>query len=118
MQGGPGSTRRPLSLGDWPALWLRYLRAARRSPRKKKPGELIYGPDDASPPIAVAFAGFQHVSLIRIQLIYPLFVIQTAGLSAASSVNMLSLALIALGFAAVLQSLPRGPIGSGFLFPS
>jgi NCS2 family nucleobase:cation symporter-2 len=60
----------------------------------------------------------QHVGLIRIQLIYPLFIVQVAGLSTAAAANMLSLALIALGVAAVLQALPRGPVGSGFLFPS
>jgi xanthine permease XanP len=118
MKGGSGSARSPRSLADWSAVGLRYLRAARLSSRKKKPGELIYGLDDAPAPLAVAFAGFQHVSLVRIQLIYPLFVIQMAGLSTASSVNMLSLALIALGIAAILQSLPRGPVGSGFLLPS
>src|SRR5262245_27338308 len=114
----PGPTRRPRSLAEWSALWLRFLRSARFASRKKKPGELIYGLDDVPPMLVVGFAALQHVSLIRIQLIYPLFIIQAAGLSTAAAVNMLSLALIALGVAAFLQALPRGPVGSGFLFPS
>jgi xanthine permease XanP len=79
---------------------------------------LIHGVNDVPPPLLTGLVGFQHVGLVRIQLIYPALVIQTAGLPAAVSVNMLSLALIALGVAAILQSLPKGPVGSGFLCPS
>src|ERR1700731_4287490 len=85
---------------------------------KKKPGELIHGVDDVPPPIMIFFLGTQHVGLIRIQLIYPLLVVQLAGLSPESSVNMLSLAMLALGIAAIVQSLPAGPVGSRFLCPS
>ena len=98
--------------------WLRLMRSAPASRTKKKPAELVYGLDDIPPPLTIAFVGFQHVSLVRIQLIYPLFVIQLAALPTAASVNLLSLALFALGVAAILQSLPRGPVGSGFLCPS
>jgi xanthine permease XanP len=95
---------------------LRLLSAA--SPARKKPGELAYGVDDVPPPIMVFFLGTQHVGLIRIQLIYPLLVIQLAGLSPEASVNMLGLAMLALGIATILQSLPYGPVGSRFLCPS
>jgi xanthine permease XanP len=98
------------------AAWQQILRSAR--PARKKPGELIYGVDNVPPPLTILFMGMQHVGLIRIELIYPLLVIQLAGLSPESSANMLSLAMIALGLTAVLQSLPRGPVGSGFLCPS
>jgi xanthine permease XanP len=98
------------------AAWQQILRSAR--PARKKPGELIYGVDNVPPPLTILFMGMQHVGLIRIELIYPLLVIQLAGLSPESSVNMLSLAMIALGLTAILQSLPRGPVGSGFLCPS
>jgi xanthine permease XanP len=97
--------------------WLRFLHT-RPALKGKKPAELVHGVDDLPPPITAAMVGFQHVSLVRIQLIYPALVIQTAGLPAAASVNLLSLAMLALGIAAILQSLPRGPIGSGFLCPS
>lgn len=98
--------------------WLRLLRGARPSAKGKKPGELIHGVDDVPPLLLTALTGFQHVSLVRIQLIYPALVIQAAGLPISASVNMLSLAMIALGMAAILQSLARGPVGSGFLCPS
>ncbi|MFL6797270.1 MAG: uracil-xanthine permease family protein [Xanthobacteraceae bacterium] len=97
--------------------WLRFLRSKPLS-SKKKPADLVYGVDDIPPPMITLFVGMQHVSLIRIQLIYPLLVIQMAGLPTSSSVSMLSLAMLALGVAAILQSLPKGPVGSGLLFPS
>ena len=97
--------------------WLQLLRNARRSATQKKPGELIHGVDDVPPPLLITFVGFQHISLVRIQLIYPALVIQAAGLPISTSVNMLSLAIIALGVAAILQSM-KGPVGSGFLCPS
>ena len=86
--------------------------------RKKKPGELVHGVDDVPPPIVAFFLGTQHVGLIRIQLIYPLLVIQMAALVPEASVNMLSLAMLALGIGTILQSLPFGPVGSRFLCPS
>src|SRR6516225_8316109 len=84
------------------------LQQLRSTQRKKKPGELIHGVDDVPTPVEIFFLGTQHVGLIRIQLIYPLLVVQLAGLSAEASVNMLSLAMLALGIAAIVQSLPRG----------
>jgi len=101
-------------LGPGPRSWL----STPAMLRKKKPAELVHGLDDVPPPVTIGLIAFQHVTLVRIQLIYPALVIQTAALPTALSVNMLSLALLALGIAAVLQSLPRGPVGSGFLCPS
>src|SRR5215831_21009203 len=98
------------------ASQLRQLRGARAA--RKKPGELVHGVDDVPPPVEIFFLGTQHVGLIRIQLIYPLLVVQLAGLSPEASVNMLGLAMLALGIAAIVQSLPRGPVGSRFLLPS
>jgi NCS2 family nucleobase:cation symporter-2 len=101
-----------------PALWLDAWRSTRPSAQPKKPGELAYGLHAVPPPLLTAFVGFQHVSLVRIQLIFPALVIQLAELPTEVSVNMLGLSLMALGVAAVLQSLPRGPVGSRFLCPS
>src|SRR5262245_29138326 len=86
--------------------WLRLWRSA-QLPTPKKSGELIHGANDVPPHVLTAFLGAQHVGLVRIELIYPALVIQSAGLSTEASINMLSLAMIALGVAAILQSLPR-----------
>ena len=101
------------AVGPWLALW----RSTRPSAQARKPGEFIHGLDDVPRPLLSALVGFQHVSLVRIQLIFPALVIQLAELPTEASVNMLSLSLIALGVAALLQSLPRGPVGSRYLCP-
>ncbi len=101
-----------------PGPWLRLWRSTRPSAQTKKPGEFIHGLDDVPPPLLTAFIGFQHVSLVRIQLIFPALLIQLAEMPTEASVNMLSLSLIALGVAAILQSLPKGPVGSRYLCPS
>ena len=98
--------------------WLQLWRSARPSAQTKKPGEFVHGLDDVPPPLLTAFIGFQHVSLVRIQLIFPALVIQLAELPTEASVNILSFSLMALGVAAILQSLPRGPVGSRYLCPS
>ena len=69
--------------------WLQLFRNARPSATQKKPGELIHGVDDVPSPLLITFVGFQHISLVRIQLIYPALVIQAAGLPISTSVNML-----------------------------
>src|SRR5262245_41686339 len=98
--------------------WLRFLRDTRPDSTRKKPADLVHGLEDVPPPFVTGMVGLQHVSLVRIQLIYPALVLQMADLPPATSVNLLCLAMIALGIASILQSLPRGPVGSGFLCPS
>jgi xanthine permease XanP len=88
-----------------------------RSPVKKPP-ELIYGVDDVPPRYVILLSGLQHVGLAAIFLIYPLLIAKEIGASMALSANILSVALISLGIATILQGLPRGPVGSGFLCPA
>jgi len=90
----------------------------RPTPRLKKPAEIVYGVDDVPPLLVTVLGGLQHVGLVTIFLIYPLLVVKEIGSSTALSANILSLALIALGVATVLQGLPKGPVGSGFLCPA
>src|SRR5207237_4332710 len=96
---------------------LRLLFRERPSSPAKKPSDLVYGADEV-PPLSVAvIGGLQHIGLLSIFLIYPLLVIKEAGVPPALSSNILSLVMVAIGVATLLQSLPRGPIGSGFLCP-
>ena len=54
MNDASGPSRSSRSLAELSGVWLRLLRAARLSSRKKKPGELIYGLDDVPPPLIIA----------------------------------------------------------------
>jgi xanthine permease XanP len=89
-----------------------------RVPPGKKPPDIIYGVEDFPPAVVLAISGLQHVGLIAIFLIFPLLVVKELGAPAALSVNILSIAAIALGVAAVLQGLPKGPVGSGYCCPA
>jgi len=96
----------------------RTAKANDRPPPGKKPSDIIYGVEDLPPAIVTALSGLQHVGLIAIFLIFPLLVVKEFGASTAMSVNILSIAAMALGVAAVLQALPRGPVGSGYCCPA
>jgi xanthine permease XanP len=87
-------------------------------PPPKRPPEIIYGVDEVPPLHVIVLSGLQHVGLIAIFLIFPIIVINEVGLPASHSANVLSLAVIALGVAALLQGIPKGPVGSGFLCPA
>lgn len=81
----------------------------------RKPPNILYGVDE-TPPLGVnALSGLQHVGLMSIYLVYPALVAQAAGASPAAAAAVVSMTLIALAIGTILQVIPLGPIGSGFL---
>ncbi len=75
----------------------------------------MYGVDD-TPPLSVnVLSGLQHVGLMSIYLVYPALVAQAAGSSPEVAAALVSMTLIALAVGALLQVIPLGPVGSGFL---
>lgn len=83
----------------------------------RQPTEVAYGPL-ARPPLGVVLlSGVQHVALMGIYLVYPVLIAQAAGASAEVAAAMVSLTLIALAVGTVLQVLPFGPLGSGYMCP-
>ena len=95
-----------------------YLGGTRAPKPTRKPADLIYAIDDVPPQYVIVLSGLQHVGLIAIFLIFPLLVLKESGVSDSLSANVLGLAVIALGIAAILQSVSRGPVGSGYLCPA
>jgi xanthine permease XanP len=84
----------------------------------RKPANLVYGVDEAPPHLVTLISAVQHVAVIAIFMIYPLIIGRAAGASADVMSAMLRMGMLALAVAALLQALPRGPIGSRFLAPS
>lgn len=84
----------------------------------KKPDNLAYGVDDRPPRDVLVASALQHVGLLTTFLVFPLLVARAAGLSEDGTIDVLSLSLLALALGAMLPSLRRGPVGSGFLCPS
>ena len=81
----------------------------------RKPPNVVFGVDE-SPPLAVnVLSGLQHVGLMSVYLVYPVLVAQAAGGTADVAAALVSMTLIALAVGTILQAIPLGPIGSGFL---
>lgn len=84
----------------------------------KKPPDLVYGRDEQPPLTITVISAVQHVGVMAIFLIYPLIVARAAGAPPEEIAAILQLSMLALAVGSVLQALPRGPVGSGFLAPS
>lgn len=52
-----------------------------------------------------------------IYLVLVAIILRAAHVDAATSVNLMGIACIAVAIGTALQALPRGPVGSGFLAP-
>jgi len=82
-----------------------------------KPSNLIYGVDD-KPPLASTFLlGLQHTFVMSSTLILPVVIVSEIGGSLVEVQSVVSYSMIAAGLATILQSLKKGPVGSGYLCP-
>ena len=85
---------------------------------KKKPSNIIYGLEEAPPPLVTLLNGVQQVGLIAINLVYPLLIFRTAGAPVDLIGNMLAICMLVLGIGTILQSKPIGPVGTGYMCPA
>lgn len=83
----------------------------------KRPNTIIYGVDDKPPLAITVLTGLQHAAVLSIFLLFPVLVCREAGLSAEKIVDVLSFSMLVIGMGAIVQTLSRGPLGSGFLCP-
>lgn len=81
----------------------------------RKPRGVIYGVDERPPAAVIALSALQHVGVMTVFLIYPVLIGREAGGGPDLVSNLVSISLIVLAVGTVLQALPRGPVGSGFL---
>lgn len=81
----------------------------------RKPPNVVYNVDEVPPPGIQFFSGLQHVGMMAIYLVYPVLLAQAAGVTADTAAAIVSLSLFALAVATVLQVIPMGPFGSGYL---
>lgn len=81
----------------------------------RKPSNVVYGVEERPPPFVQVVSGVQHVALMSMFLLYPVLIARAAGASHEVAAAMVSLTLIALAAGTVLQAVPIGPIGSGYL---
>jgi len=82
-----------------------------------KPANLIYGVDD-KPVWKIAFTlGLQHVFTMSSCLFIPVIIAHEIGGGFDVVQSLVCFSMIASGLGTILQSLNRGPIGSGYLCP-
>src|SRR5262245_49934540 len=84
----------------------------------KTPVAMVYG-SDSHPPLAVTVLnGVQHAGVNAIFLLFPLLVSREGGLSAPQIGGVLSLAMLVMGAATVVQAYPIGPVGARLFCPA
>jgi len=85
---------------------------------KLKPKHLIYGVDD-KPSFAVsALLGLQHVFTMSSTLVLPVVVAREIGVGFDVVQSLVCFSMIAAGIGTIIQSIKKGPIGSGYLCPN
>jgi xanthine permease XanP len=84
---------------------------------RERPAELIYALDEIPPWPHLLGLGFQHVAVICPYLVMVALVAEAAKLPHSAAQSAISLAMIAVAFMTVLQSLRLGAVGSGYLCP-
>jgi NCS2 family nucleobase:cation symporter-2 len=84
-----------------------------------RPSDLIYAVDDPVPVRVLVLAGLQHTALILgVGISLPLLVLSKGQVDAETTRTLLSMGLVALAVATVLQIQRRGLLGSGFFAPA
>jgi xanthine permease XanP len=83
----------------------------------KKPAGLIYGVDDKPPLTTSTLLGLQHVFVMTSGWVLVVVVVTSIGGNQEEVANVLRMSMIASGIATILQTLPKGPVGSGYFCP-
>jgi xanthine permease XanP len=81
----------------------------------RKPRTIVYGTLE-TPPLGMLLAlSVQQILVLSLFLVSPVLIANAAGVPAERARNLVSLTMIAVAFATVLQIGRRGPVGSGLL---
>jgi NCS2 family nucleobase:cation symporter-2 len=80
-----------------------------------RPAELVYAVDERPPWPKLLALGLQHTTLVCVYLVLIPIIAKAAAAPHAVMVSAVSLGMIALALAGVLQALRAGPFGSGYL---
>lgn len=83
----------------------------------ERPGELTYALTEKPPLPHLLVLGLQHAVVMCPYLVMVALVVEAAKLPRDTAQSAVGLAMIALAFMTVLQSLRLGPVGSGYLCP-
>ena len=89
----------------------------RNDKKPKKPSNIIYGVFERPPFWISLIQGVQHICVYAISLTFPVLIARAIGATIEQATFLVSMSMIAGGIGAIVQALPRGPVGSGYLCP-
>src|SRR5688572_9292767 len=92
-----------------------HTRGRHRRHGMKRPPSVLYGVDERMPKGVLFLSGLQHVGLMAMFLLYPVLIAKAVGAPAEVAASLVSLTLIAMAVGTILQVIPIGPFGSGYL---
>jgi NCS2 family nucleobase:cation symporter-2 len=81
-------------------------------------GNIHFGASDLPPAGVVAFSAVQHIGLMANSLTYPVILAREAGLSEGATVDLVSVAMFALGAGTIFHCLKWRWAGTGLLCPA
>lgn len=81
------------------------------------PANITIGVDARPPLVQFVLLSIQYAFLLSVYLVLVVIVVRAAGAGPETARSVVSMAMIASAVGTVLQALPRGPVGSGFLAP-
>jgi xanthine permease XanP len=86
----------------------------------KKPANLVYGVDDSPPVFISVILAIQHICLLFMATLLPVFIIHQLGdkITPEEAQSFISMTMIAGGIASIIQAYKIGPVGSGYFCPS
>lgn len=82
-----------------------------------RPAGLVYAVDERPPIAALVLLGLQHMAVVTTSLVIPVLVARAAGVDAATLATVVSMAMLAIAVASLIQASPLGRCGSGYLVP-
>ena len=82
-----------------------------------KPSSLIYGVDEQPSLYELFILGLEHVFVMSVAFIFPVLIVQESGGTMLEAATMIQMSMIAGGLGTIIQSIKKGPMGSGYLCP-
>jgi len=85
--------------------------------KSKKPSNIVYSVSEKPPFWITVIQGVQHICVYAISLTFPVLIARAIGATIEQTTFLVSMSMIAGGIGAIVQALPRGTLGSGYLCP-
>jgi len=98
--------------------WLPHLRGRSEDRPIQRPPDIAFSLEERPPARQLLALALQQVAIQSIYFLLPAIIGQAFGLSRLDAANFLCLSVMMLGITALLQALPRGPVGSGYALPA